>query len=83
MRIRVRFFASVRERLRRAEDEIEIRDGATVADAWKELRLLHPALGEVGLSLRFAVNQEYVDDQCVLASGDELALIPPVSGGVS
>ena len=81
MRIRVRFLASVRERLRRTEEEIEIRDGATVADVWEDLRRLHPVLSEVGASLRFAVNQEYVDDQSVLANGDELALIPPVSGG--
>jgi molybdopterin converting factor subunit 1 len=82
MRIRVCFFASVRERLRRAEDEMEVREGATVADLWAELRRAHPVLAEVGASLRFAVNQEYVERQHRLADGDEVAVIPPVSGGI-
>ena len=82
MRVRVRFFASVRERLRRTETEIELRDGAAVADLWNELRRAFPSLEEVGASLRFAVNQEYVDEEHRLADGDEVAVIPPVSGGL-
>jgi len=81
MRVRVRFFASVRERLRRSEDEIELARGATVADLLRDLRRAHPALSEVAESLRFAVNQEYVDGDHCLADGDEVAVIPPVSGG--
>ena len=82
MRVRVCFFASVRERLRRSEAECNLRDGATLDDLWQELRRAHPALDEVGSSLRFAVNQEYVDKEHPLAEGDEVAVIPPVSGGV-
>ena len=82
MRVRVRFFASVRERLRRTETEIDLRDGAAVADLWNELRRAFPSLDEVGASLRFAVNQEYVDEEHRLADGDEVAVIPPVSGGL-
>lgn len=82
MRVRVCFFASVRERLRRSDAEIELRSGATVDDLWESLRTAHPALAEVGSSLRFAVNQEYVEKEHRLADGDEVAVIPPVSGGV-
>lgn len=81
MRVQVRFFASVREKLRRTEAEIDLGGGATVADLWQELRRAYPALADVGSSLRFAVNQEYVDTEHRLAEGDEVAVIPPVSGG--
>ena len=82
MIVRVLYFASVRERLRREHDEIEVGSRATVADLWEALRRRHPGLSEVGASLRFAVNQEYVDRQHGLADGDEVAVIPPVSGGM-
>ena len=81
MRVRIRFFASIRERLRRAEAELELGEGATVADLWATLRRSYPALDEVGDALRFAVNQEYVDRAHHLADDDEVAVIPPVSGG--
>jgi len=82
VRVRLRFFASVRERLRRSEAEVDLAPGATVADLWEELRRAYPTLAELGASLRFAVNQEYVDAQHQLAEGDEVAVIPPVSGGL-
>lgn len=81
MKLRVLYFASVRERLRRSQDEVEVGAGATVATLWMALAERHPALREVGDSLRFAVNQEYVERQHRLADGDEVAVIPPVSGG--
>jgi molybdopterin converting factor small subunit len=53
MRVRVRFFASVRERLRRAEADIELRDGAVVAELWNECAHL-PAARGVGVRRNFA-----------------------------
>jgi molybdopterin converting factor subunit 1 len=82
MRVRVCFFASVRERLRQSETEVELGAGATVADLWEALRQAHPALADVAGSLRFAVNQEYVERDHRLGEGDEVAVIPPVSGGL-
>ena len=82
MLVHVRYFASVRERLRRGEEEVRVAAEATIADLWGELQRAHPALAEVGASLRFAVNQEYVDREHRLAEGDEVAVIPPVSGGL-
>jgi len=78
----VRYFASVRERLRCEAEEVEQPAGATVGGLFAELRRRHPPLAEVAASLRFAVNQEYVEVDQRLADGDEVAVIPPVSGGL-
>jgi molybdopterin synthase catalytic subunit len=82
MHIRLRFFASVRERLRRSEATCVLPDGATVGDLLDQLCHEYTALAEVRGALRVAVNQEYVDPQHPLSDNDEVALIPPVSGGL-
>ena len=76
MNVTVRLFAQLRERAGSSELELELPDGARVLDALERL-------GEVtdGLPVVMAVNREYADEQQELAPGDELALIPPVSGG--
>lgn len=76
MKIRVRLFAILRERAGAGELELDLPDGARVADA---LRAVDELAGD--LSLVMAVNREYAGPDHVLAAGDELALIPPVSGG--
>jgi len=81
MKVRLRFFASLRERLRRSEGECTLPAEATVGDLWNTLCGEFPQLTELGASVSFAVNQEYVDRQHRLAENDEVALIPPVSGG--
>jgi len=72
--IRVRVFAGLRERAGWSERELE--GVATVADVWPAL-----GLGDEPAGLLYAVNQEYADRDRKLADGDEVALIPPVSGG--
>ena len=72
----VRLFAGLRERGGAAERELELSDDAQVADAWAEL-----GLGDEPAGLLYAVNRRYVNREHVLDDGDELALIPPVSGG--
>ncbi len=76
MLVRVRLFAALRERAGAEEIELELPEGASVADALAEM-------GNItrNLSVVMAVNQEYADARARLSSGDELALIPPVSGG--
>lgn len=76
MQVTVRLFAQLRERAGRGEVEVELPEGARVQDAIA-------ALGDVaaGLPVVMAVNREYADESAPLAAGDELALIPPVSGG--
>lgn len=81
MRIRLRFFASLRERVGRGEEDYDVPDGATVETVWAELKCRYPDLADIEGALAFAVAQEYVDRQHPLRENDELALIPPVSGG--
>ena len=81
MRVRVRLFAIQRELAGTREVPLDLPDGATVADAWDGLVALHPALAPGRASVRFARNGAYADDATSLADGDEVAMIPPVSGG--
>jgi molybdopterin synthase catalytic subunit len=78
MTVRVRLFAALRERAGTGEVELELPEGARVGDA---LARLGDLAG--GLALVMAVNREYADADVPLAPGDELALIPPVSGGAA
>jgi MoaE-MoaD fusion protein len=76
MRVTVRLFAGLRERAGAGELTLELPAGARVADALR-------AVGELteGIPVVMAVNREYADEGQTLQAGDELALIPPVSGG--
>jgi len=76
MEVNVRLFAVLRERAGARELKLELSDGASVRDALDRL----DGLAE-GLPLVMAVNRQYAPEDQVLAPGDELALIPPVSGG--
>lgn len=76
MRVHIRLFASLRERAGANELTLELADGALVADALGELDWL---IGDLRAVL--AVNREYASEATVLQPDDELALIPPVSGG--
>jgi MoaE-MoaD fusion protein len=84
VRISVRLFATLRERAGRSAFELELTDGATVGDALERLRE-EPGLDEPLERIRVAVavNREYASAVDELSSGDELALVPPVSGGGS
>jgi MoaE-MoaD fusion protein len=74
MRVTVRLFAGLRERAGRAR--LELDDVARVEDVWPKL-----GIGDEPPGLLYAVNREYVERGSKLADGDEVALIPPVSGG--
>jgi molybdopterin converting factor subunit 1 len=81
MRIEVRFFAIARDLAATAQDALQLPSGATVQDAADELARRFPNLAPSLARVRFAVNQNYVDRTSVLVDRDELAVIPPVSGG--
>jgi molybdopterin converting factor subunit 1 len=83
MVLQVRLFAILRERAGSGRLEIEVADGATVAEALRALGERNEALGEAleAMPVVMAVNRAYVGEDTALAPGDELALIPPVSGG--
>ena len=82
MEIQVLYFAVFRERLGRSEQSLALANGATVGDAIAALANEHAAIAQLRGRFRVAVNQDFVDDDHVLRDGDELALIPPVAGGV-
>lgn len=81
MRIRVRLFARQRELAGARAIDLDLPVGSTVSDAWDALARLHPALADGRPWVRFARNAAYVEDTEPLADGDEVACIPPVSGG--
>ena len=79
MTVHVLFFAYLRERCCVREATMELPDGATVDDLWRGLVARYDRLPSE--APRFAVNRLYVDKHHPLHDNDELALIPPVSGG--
>ncbi|MGD2200953.1 MAG: molybdopterin converting factor subunit 1 [Candidatus Bathyarchaeota archaeon] len=79
MRVRVRYFASIREILGKGEAEVEVLEGSTVGELVERFKERHGGLG--GRRLLVAVNGEYADPKTVLGEGDEVALFPHVSGG--
>ncbi|MFO7572617.1 MAG: molybdenum cofactor biosynthesis protein MoaE [Gaiellaceae bacterium] len=76
MKVRVRLFAGLRERAGSGSVEIEVPEGTVLGDVWDALEL-----GDEPPGLLFAVNRAYAERGAALAPGDEVAVIPPVSGG--
>jgi MoaE-MoaD fusion protein len=76
MKVAVKLFAALREQAGARERALELADGASVDDIWPAL-----GLGDEPAGLVYAVNRSYVERGTSLADGDEVALIPPVSGG--
>jgi molybdopterin synthase catalytic subunit/molybdopterin converting factor small subunit len=76
VRVVVKLFAGLRERAGTSERRVELSEGATAGDVWSVL-----GLGDEPAGLLYAVNRQYAERDRPLADGDEVALIPPVSGG--
>jgi molybdopterin converting factor subunit 1 len=81
MQIRVRLFAALRDAAGRPEARLELPGGATAEAAWQALVEDHPALAPKRASLAVSVNRVYASFETVLQDADEVAFIPPVSGG--
>jgi molybdopterin synthase catalytic subunit len=81
IRVRVRLFAIQRELAGAREVSLELPAGSTIEDAWTALVARHPVLAPGRASVRFARNGEYASPDESLTEGDEVACIPPVSGG--
>ncbi len=81
MRVRVRLFARLRDLAGAGELAREVAPGATVATVWTALAEEFPALAAYSSSISSAVNAEYAPMTRAVADGDEIAFLPPVSGG--
>lgn len=80
--IRILYFAALREALNTSEESLSLPETVrTVGALSPVLEKSHPALKGRLASVRFAVNEAFVDSEHVLSDGDVVALIPPVSGG--
>jgi len=79
MSITVKYFASLRERLGRTEDQLELSgEDSTVAEIWQRVSVSEPELPD---NILTAINMEYVKPDARVKDGDEVAFFPPVTGG--
>jgi molybdopterin converting factor subunit 1 len=81
MRVTVRLFARLRDIAGAAELTRDIPQGATIGSVWRQLAGEYPQLGPYERSISSAVNADYARMDRVLTEGDEVAFLPPVSGG--
>ena len=81
MRVTVRLFARLRDIAGAAELTRDIAQGATILSVWRQLAGEYPELGQYERSISSAVNADYARMDQVLSDGDEVAFLPPVSGG--
>jgi molybdopterin synthase catalytic subunit len=81
MRVRVLFFGLLKDRAGKSSDSIDLPDGASMRELLAYYESQVPDLRESLPSLALAVNQEYASPDTKLKAGDEVALLPPVSGG--
>ena len=81
MRVTVRLFARLREMVGAGELQRDAVEGATVADVWNGLARDYPAVAPYAESMSCAVNAEYARMTARVSDGDEVAFLPPVSGG--
>lgn len=81
MDITILFFARLASETARESLSLQLPEGSTVEDAMRLLAQRYQPIAELHHQIALAVNMEYVGQGHVLSDGDELALIPPVSGG--
>jgi molybdopterin converting factor subunit 1 len=81
MKVKIKFFAILRERAGTGDIMKDIKEGSTVAELWESLRQDYPKLPPLETRLLYAVNQNYVNPDYILKEHDEVVFVPPVSGG--
>jgi len=77
MKIKVKYFASLRDQLGRAEEVLELEEGVNVMTLWQQI------IGDTSTPANIitAINMEYVQNDALIREGDEVAFFPPVTGG--
>lgn len=81
MRVRMLYFAVLRDIIGKSEADVTIPEGSRAADVWQMLRRDHRELSGYEQPPLTAINESYAAADSVLRDGDELAFIPPVAGG--
>ena len=79
--IRVLLFGAAADRAGTRETELPVDEGVTLEEVWPLLAERHPDLAPMRDTLAFAVNGEYARGDAGVSAGDEIAVLPPVSGG--
>ena len=83
MRVTVIFYARLRELAGRSEWACDVPPDATVADAWRAAAAAYPGMSALGRAVSAAVNAEFASMTSRVHEGDEVAFLPPVSGGAA
>jgi molybdopterin converting factor subunit 1 len=81
VRVTVRLFARLRDLVGQGELARDVEAGATVATVWQSLVAEYPAIAPYAESMSCAINADYARMAAVVSDGDEVAFLPPVSGG--
>ena len=81
MRVKVQLYARLRELAGAAEWTGDVPAGATIADVWRAVAADHPALAPFERNVSCARNEEFAKRSTAVADGDDVAFLPPVSGG--
>ncbi|HIE58749.1 MAG TPA: molybdopterin converting factor subunit 1 [Persephonella sp.] len=81
MKIKVLYFSSVKDKLKKQIEEFEIRENTTIEEFISLLQEKYPEIKDVLKNIMIAVNEEYKDKKYILKNNDVVAIIPPVSGG--
>ncbi len=79
--VKILLFGAAADRAGTRQTELSVREGTTLGDLWPALTDRHPDLAPMRDTLAFAVNGEYARAEAKVSPGDEVAVLPPVSGG--
>ncbi len=81
MKIKILYFSSIKDKLKKSSEELNVPQGISVNDLVLILKDRYPHIGDILDRTMIAVNEEYVSGDYTIQENDTVALIPPVSGG--